>query len=117
MKFIVAFVLTTLLAFIGGLYMEWWSVALAAFLVSLAVHQRAGKAFIAGFLGIFLLWAGLAWWIDVKNQGVLSKKIAVLMPLGGSAVALILVTALVGALAGGMGAITGSFLRSGSRKR
>lgn len=116
MKLIVAILLTALLTFIGGLYMQWWSLAIAAFVVGILVHQRPGKAFLAGFLGVFLLWAALAFWIDTKNNGILSKKIATLLPLGGSTFALILVTSLIGALIGGMGAITGSFLRSSSKQ-
>ena len=116
MKFLTAVVLTALLAFIGGLYMPWWSLAIAAFLVAILIHQKAGKAFFAGFLGVFLLWAGLAWWIDMKNDGYLSKKIAQLLPMGGSKVALILFTALIGALVAGFAAMTGSFLRSSGRK-
>jgi len=112
MKFFASIVLTALLAFVAGLYLPWWSIAIVAFLIALLVHQKAGKAFLAGFVGIFILWAGLAWWIDIKNNSVLSKKIASVLPLGGSAIALILVTALVGALVAGFAAMSGSYLRS-----
>jgi hypothetical protein len=115
MKFIISVLLTGLLAFAGGLYLPWWSLALAAFIVALLVHQRAGKAFLAGFTGVFLLWAVLAWVINNANDGQLAKKIAELLPLGGNTTLLILLTALVGGLIGGLGAITGSFFRS-SRK-
>ncbi len=116
MKFLTAVVLTALLVFIAGLYMPWWSLAIAAFLVAVLIHQKAGKAFFAGFLGVFLLWGGLAWWIDMKNDGYLSKKIAQLLPMGGSVVALILFTAFIGALVAGFAAMSGSFLRSTERK-
>jgi hypothetical protein len=112
MKFLTATILTGLLSFIGGLYLPWWSVAVAAFLVALLVHQKGGKAFLAGFSGVFLLWAGLAWWIDSKNQSLLSEKIALVLPLGGSSMLLILVTALVGGLTGGFAAMSGSYLRA-----
>ena len=112
MKIAAAVFLTGLLTFIAGKFFPWWSLAIVAFLVALLIHQQSGKAFLSGFLGVFLLWAGLAWWIDIKNDGYLSKKIAELLPLGGSSVMLIFVTALVGALVAGFGAMTGSFLRS-----
>ena len=112
MKFIVSTFLTAILSFIGGLYMQWWSLALAAFLVAILIHQRSGKAFLSGFLGVFILWAGLAWWIDIKNEGVLSKRIAELFSLGGSSTLIILVSALIGALVAGLAAVSGSFLRS-----
>ena len=112
MKFFVAVILTALLAFISGLFLPWWGIAVASLLVALLVHQKAGKALLAGFLGVFLLWAGLAWWIDMKNNGVLSKKIASVLPLGGNSTILILVTAIVGALVAGFAAMSGSYLRS-----
>jgi len=116
MKLIVAILVTGLLAFLGGLYLPWWSLALAAFIVALLVHQHAGKAFLAGFAGVFILWAVLAWWCDMKNEGILSKKIATLLPLGGNPILLILVTAFIGGLVGGFGAMTGSFLRSSGKQ-
>jgi hypothetical protein len=112
MKFLAALVLTALLSFIGGLYLPWWSIAFIAFLVALLVHQRAFPAFLAGFLALFLLWGGLAWWIDLQNQHILSKRIAAVLPLGGSSMVLVLVTSFIGGLVAGMGAVTGSFLRS-----
>jgi hypothetical protein len=112
MKFIVAIILTALLAFAGGLWFGWWIITIATFVIALLVHQRAGKAFLSGFLGVFLLWGALAWWMDIKNEHVLSKKIAEVLPLGGNSLLLILVTALAGGLAGGFGAMSGSYLRS-----
>lgn len=114
MKFLVATILTAVLAFIAGLlsFSPWWGFAIASLLVAVLVHQKAGKAFLAGYTGVFLLWAGLAWWIDMKNNGVLSAKIASVLPLGGNAVYLILVTALIGGLVAGLAAVMGSYLRA-----
>src|SRR5436190_17402541 len=84
MKFLVAVILTALLAFISGLFLPWWCISLTSLVVALLVNQSAGKAFVSGLLGVFILWAGLAWWIDMKNNGVLSKKIAQVLPLGGN---------------------------------
>lgn len=115
MKFLVAIVLTALLAFISGLFLPWWGIAITSLLVAVLVHQKAGKAFLSGLLGVFILWAGIAWWIDMKNNGVLSKKIASVLPLGGSSLVLILVTGLIGGLIAGMAAMSGSFLRSSDK--
>ncbi|MDP4262107.1 MAG: hypothetical protein Q8941_06205 [Bacteroidota bacterium] len=112
MKFFTAIILTGLLAFVGGLWAGWWIVAIAAFLIAILVHQKAGKAFLSGFTGVFLLWAGLAWWIDIKNNSILSRKIAELLPLGGHPSLLIIVTGIVGGLVAGFGAMSGSYLRS-----
>ena len=111
MKFIVALFLTTILAYISGIYFPWWGIAVAAFLVAVLIPQAGGKAFLSGFLALLILWAGLAWWIDMKNSGILAVRMSHLLPLGGSRVLLILVTGLVGALVAGFAALSGSFLR------
>ncbi len=112
MKLILAIILTALLSFVGGLYLPWWGIAITAFISILLIPLATGRAFLAGFLGVFILWALLAWWIDVKNEHILSKKIAEIFHLGGSSFAIILVTALIGALVGGLAAMTASYLRS-----
>ncbi|HEY2721062.1 MAG TPA: hypothetical protein VGI82_05025 [Chitinophagaceae bacterium] len=111
MKLIVTIILTALLSFIGGLYLPWWSIAIAAFIAVLLIPLKSGKAFLAGFLGVFILWALLAWWIDMKNEHILSKKIAEIFPLGGSSFAILIVSAFVGALVGGFAALSASYLR------
>ena len=115
MRFILSVLLIALLSFIAGLALPWWSIAIVAFLVPLLITQSLGLSFLAGFTGIFLLWGGLALWIDTQNESLLSQKIAQLFPLGGSSILLILVTALVGALVGGFAAMTGSALRAPQR--
>jgi len=116
MKFTVAVLLTAFLAFVAGLWLDWWIMAIAAFIIAVLVHQKAGKAFFAGFAGGFLLWGILALMRDIPNDSLLSKKIAEVLPLNGSSFLLILVTALVGALVAGFGAMSGSYLRSSKPK-
>ena len=110
MKFFLATILTALLSFIAGLFLPWWSIAVIAFVIGLSVQQSIGKSFMAGFFGVFILWATVALWIDVKNENILSHKIAQLFPLGGSSALLILVTAFIGALVGGFAAMSGASL-------
>lgn len=111
MKFPVSILLIAVLSFTIGLYLPWWSLAIAAFLVAALIHQRAGKSFLAGFLALFLLWGIMAFVIDQQNQQVLSKKISTLLPLGGSSLMLILLTAFIGGLVAGFAAMAGSYLR------
>jgi hypothetical protein len=118
MKFLIATILTALLSFIAGIYVPlWWAFAVVALLVAVLVHQKGGKAFFSGFLGLFLLWGMLAWWMDKANESILSVKIAALLPLGGSKWALILVTAFIGGLVAGFAALCGSYLRSSGSKK
>ena len=111
MKIATAFILTIIVSFAAGLYFPWWSFALVAFLVALMVYQKPAMAYLTGFVSIFLLWGVLAWGIDTQNEHILSKRIALLFPLHGSSMLLILITALVGAIIGGLSALSGSFLR------
>src|SRR4030095_17253419 len=111
MKLTVAIILTALLSFVGGLYFPWWSIAVAAFASILLIPLRSSRAFLAGCLGVFILWSLLALWIDIKNQGILSTKVAQIFPLGGSSFLIILVTAIIGALVGGLAALSASYLR------
>lgn len=112
MKFIASLLLTALLAFIAGIYLSWWGIAIAAFITALLIHQTAGKAFLAGFLGIFLVWGLLAWWIDNVNQSLLSARIGELLGIGNNPLLLVGITALTGGLVGGFAAMSASFLRS-----
>ena len=111
MKFITSVLLTALLSFVAGLYMDWWSVALAAFVVAVFIHQKPFRSFLTGFLALFLLWGGLSWWIDVKNEHVLSGRLAGLFPFGGSVFLMLVATALMGALVAGCAALAGSYAR------
>jgi hypothetical protein len=111
LKYILSIVVTGLVAFVIGLYLPWWGIAIAAFLVSAAVPQKPAFSFLSGFLGIFLLWEVLAWWIDNKNNGILSQKIASVLPLGGSSVLLIVITSIIGGLVAGFAALAGTYMR------
>jgi hypothetical protein len=108
MRLLLSILLTAALGFIAGVFLPWWSIALIAFGVALLMQQNIGFGFLGGFLGIFLLWGVLAFWIDIKNESILSHKIALIFPLSGSSILLILITALVGALVGGFAAMAGS---------
>jgi FtsH-binding integral membrane protein len=113
MKITVAIVLTAFLAYVTGIYstLPWWSFAITSLLVALAVHQKPGKSFLSGFLGLFLLWAVLAFIKDSANEHVLSAKVAQLLLKNSSSIAIILLTGIVGGLVSGFAALTGSYLR------
>ncbi len=109
MKFIVALLITALLGFAFPLYFGWWSFALTTFVVAVIMKQSPGKSFLTGFIAIALLWAVQAAWLDAANHHILSGKVALLLPFGGSGTALLFTTALIGGLVSGMAALTGSY--------
>ena len=117
MRFFLSLLLIALLSFIAGLYLPWWSISVVAFLVALGIRPSIGLGFLSGFLGIFLLWFALSFWIDTANESILSHKVALIFPLGGNSLLLMLVTALVGALVGGFAAMAGSALSFSIKRR
>ena len=111
MKFFVSLLLTIFLSFGACLYLPWWSIAIVAFLIAALIPQRPGKAFLAGFIALFLLWGGLSFWLSNRNDHILAHKISLIVLKVDNPFYLILCTALIGAVVAGMAALTGSFLR------
>jgi hypothetical protein len=113
MKFILSILLVALVTYAVGIYgnLPWWSFVITNFIVAIALPIKPLQSFIAGALGVGALWAGLAFGIDLANNHILSTKVAQILPLGGSYIALIIVTALLGAILGGLASLTGSFVR------
>lgn len=112
MKFYISIILTALLSLAFGMYMPWWSIALAAFIVAVLIPQAPRRAFLTGFIALFLLWGILALYIDAQNEHILSQRVAELIIKSKSSFVMILLTALIGALVGGFAALSGSYLRS-----
>jgi len=112
MKFTVSLLLTALLSFATGLFtaLPWWSFSVCAFVVALTVHQKAWKAFLSGFLSLFLLWGLMAAAAATINGQILATRVAEILSIG-SPVLLIVITAIIGGLVAGFAAMTGSYLR------
>lgn len=111
MKLIVSILLTALLSFALSLYLPWWIIAVAAFVVAAAIHQAPWKAFLSGFLALFLLWTIMAWWISAANNNILAEKISMVILKKDNPVMLMLVTGLIGGLVAGFAALSGSLAR------
>lgn len=109
MKYFLAVGVTIVLAYVAGLFLPWWSVAIAAFIASFFIKQSPGESFRAGFTGSFILWAVLCLYINMQNDSMLAGRVAKLF--GTSSAPLILITALVGGLTSGLAALSASYLR------
>ena len=79
MKFITSLILTALLSFAACLFLPWWGIAIAAFIVAALIPQNSGKAFLTGFLALLLLWGGLSFWISNNNNHLLAHKVSMLI--------------------------------------
>ncbi len=113
MKFILSIFLVALVTYAIGIYgtLPWWSFVVTNLIIAVALPIKPAQSFIAGAIGVGALWAGLAFGIDLANNHILSTKVAQILPLGGSYITLIIITAFVGALLGGLASLTGSFVR------
>ena len=88
----------------------WWIGMVASALICFLLPSSGINAFIAGFLGVGLIWMGHSWNLDVQNASAFSGKIAEIMQMGDSLV-LILVSGGVGGISGGFAALTGTYFR------
>ena len=111
MKFIISFLLTALLSFGLCLFLPWWSIAIAAFIVAVLIPQKPFKAFACAFLALFLLWGGLSFWISNNNHHVLAHKISLLILKMDNSNLLFFATAFIGAIVAGFAALAGSYAR------
>jgi hypothetical protein len=111
MKFFISLILTILLSFAMCLFLPWWSIAFAAFIVAALIPQKPFKSFLTAFAALFLLWGGLSFWISNNNEHVLAHRVSKLILQMDNPVFLILATALIGSLVAGFAALAGSYLR------
>ncbi len=111
MKLIIAIIIIILLSFFACLYFPWWSIAIVAFIVSALIPQMPWASFFSGFIALFLLWGFMSLWISVNNGHILAHRVSLLIFKIESTFLLILVTALIGGLVAGFGALTAAFLR------
>lgn len=108
MKFIFQLFGIAILAHMFGIFLPWYSIAIAAFVVGYALKSKAN--FLAGFLGIALLWGGKAWLMDSAANTDLTQRVAHIFTLKQKEL-LFLVMAVIGGLIGGFAALTGSLLK------
>jgi hypothetical protein len=105
--FLVIFILCAVAQF----FLPWWIITPLCFAAAFLVPRPAGKAFLAGFNGVGIGWFILAAWLNVKNEGLLAHRVAQLLPLGGNAWALVVLTAVLSGLVGGLAALAGTWAR------
>ncbi len=110
-KFITSIILTALLSLAACLFLPWWVIAIAAFVVAAAIPQQPGKSFLTGFIALFAAWGLLAFYLSRSNAHLLAHKVSLLILKADNPFLLIFVTALTGAVVAGFGALAGSYVR------
>ncbi len=111
MKFIVSFLLMAAGSYAACIFFPWWSVAIIVFLIAVIIPQTPGKAFLCAFFSIFLLWAGLSYWISYNNDNLFARKLSLIIFNFESPIALIFLTGLIGGAVSGFAGLAGSYLR------
>lgn len=112
MNYIFETLLIALVAYLFMLFLPWWTIAIAAGLVSF-IYNTSTHSFLTGFIGVALLWFFWSMMNSMANEHLLAEKMAhVIVPNGAlGAIGLVLVTAMIGGLVGGLGAMTGKLGR------
>ena len=110
MKFFFRIIIVAALCYFAELFLPWWIIAIVAFAVGVLMTGSSTNAFLGGFLGVGLLWFGMALYISINGNSPLPERIAELFQLN-SAFVLAAVTGLIGGIVGGLGALSGSYLR------
>jgi hypothetical protein len=99
-----------LLSFSLCIFVPWWSIAIACFLVALFIPQKNWVSFVAGFVSLFLLWYGLSFWMSFQNGHLLANRISTLILKQENSFLLVLISALIGGIVGGFAALSGSLI-------
>jgi len=111
MKFITSLFLMALLSFSFCIFLPWWSIAIACFVVAICIPQKNWVSFIAGFISLFLLWYGLSFWMSFQNGHILANRISKFILLQENSFLLVFITAFIGGIVGGFSALSGTLIR------
>jgi hypothetical protein len=105
-RFPLLFLLIFLTGLITQMLLPWWIIAPIAFVLAFWKAPSAGQAFLSGFAGIALGWLLVSVFIHFRTDGILTSRMVQLLPVRFPAL-LILLTATIGGLVGGLGALAG----------
>ncbi len=112
MNLILRIAIIAVLGSIAQTYLPWWSTVVIALLVEAFVGKTDNTSFFSGFYGMAIPWMALAAYIDVKSESILTFRILELFKLPQFSFVLIIVTGLIGGLVGGVGSMTGGWIKA-----
>ena len=106
MKYIFGIIGIIVLGFFIQSVLPWWTIAIVAAIIGASIKFTNLQSYAVGFIGVFLLWGIYAGFINNANEGILAIRMGALFG-GLGAYQMVLVTALLGGIIGGFGALTG----------
>lgn len=104
------FLIILILSLVSGYFLPWWLVAVFAFLAALFLGKTSGQSFWSGFGGVFVAWAIIALIKSIPNDNILAQRVTKLFQLP-NWVLILLITAVIGGLVGGMSALSGILIK------
>ena len=105
------FLIILALTFISGFFLPWWVITLIAFIAALFFGKSSGQSFWSGFGGVFIAWSILILLKTIPNDNMLANRVIQLFPLPHWWGLLLLISALIGGLVGGMSALSGVLIK------
>ena len=106
--------LIAIVSLLAQLVLPWWIVALVAFAVCFwrgPVSGRSVAAFWYGFAGVALVWLVYALFIHVRTDGIFTGRMSQLLLKTNASAVLLLLTAVLGGLVGGLAGLSGHAMR------
>ena len=111
MKYIFSIITIIIFGGLVQLFLPWWSFLIVTLSVAFLFKLTGWQGFLCGFLGIFLLWGTYAFYLNQVNEGILASRMSGLFSMPGASIGLLLFSALIGALIGGLAGATGALGR------
>lgn len=104
------FLIILILSVLCGFILPWWVGAVIAFIAALVWGKKPAITFVAGFGGLFVAWMILALIKSIPNNNMLATRVATLFHLP-HWFFLLMVTAMIGGLVGGLAALSGVLVK------
>ena len=120
--FIIKLSIIAILSFILTLFLPWYIPFIVCFLTGIILSNKPGNNFLAGLLGVGLFWLCYTLFLDIRNEHILSSKVAQLfsdsLQTQITTGVLVMATTFLGAVLGGLSAMAGALIMDdGSRRK
>ncbi len=112
MNLAIRIALIAILGSISQTYFPWWTAVVIAFMIELIFGKRDDFAFFSGFYGISIPWVIFAAYIDIKSESGLTIRVLDLLKMPQYSMVMVVLTGLIGGLAGGTASISASWIRA-----
>lgn len=109
------FILVFIISLIAQFLLPWYVCAIVAFIIVLWLGKTGWNSFLQCFFATGLLWLFYAVYLHFQGGGILTSRISAMMNLPG--MVLLLLTALIGGIVGGLGGLTGYLLKNSRRPK